>query len=63
MARVRVFLMLALIALGCALLVASYAPRPATALWVGGVSHGSHFSAAEPLNATQQNWGGLHASR
>lgn len=53
MARARFFLALALVATGCALLVASYEPRPASAQWVGGVSHGSHFSAAVPLNATQ----------
>lgn len=53
-ATARFFLMVALLAVGCALLVASYAPRPVTAVWVGGVSHGSHFSAGEPLNTTQQ---------
>lgn len=35
-ATARFFLMVALLAVGCALLVASYAPRPATAVWVGG---------------------------
>lgn len=39
MARIRFFLMLVLIAAGCALLVASYAPRPVCAVWVGGGSH------------------------
>lgn len=34
-ATARFFLMVALLAVGCALLVASYAPRPATAVWVG----------------------------
>lgn len=40
MARVRFFLMVAFIAAGCALLVASYAPRQHVAQWVGGGSHG-----------------------
>lgn len=37
MARARFFLMVAFIAVGCALLVASYVPRPHVAQWVGGV--------------------------
>jgi hypothetical protein len=55
MATARFILALVLVALGCALLIVSFEPRPVTALWVGGVSHGSHFSAREPLNATQRN--------
>jgi hypothetical protein len=39
MAHVRFFLALALIAAGCALLIASYSPRPMVACWVGGGSH------------------------
>lgn len=35
MATARFVLALILIAAGCALLVTSYAPRPATACWVG----------------------------
>lgn len=41
MATARFFLMVAFIAAGCALLIASYASRPATAVWVGGSSHAS----------------------
>lgn len=40
MSRARFFLMVAFIAGGCALLVAANEPRPATAVWVGGGSHG-----------------------
>jgi hypothetical protein len=54
MATVRFFLALVLVALGCALLICSFEPRPVVAQWVGSGSHGSHFSAAEPLNTTQQ---------
>lgn len=39
MATARFFLMVVLIAAGCALLIASCAPRPATAVWVGGGVH------------------------
>lgn len=35
MDRARVFLVLVLVALGCALLIVSNEPRPATAVWVG----------------------------
>lgn len=59
MARVRIFIVLVLLALGSALVITSYAPRAATAVWVGGGSHGRHFSAAEPLNTTQQIRGPL----
>lgn len=43
MATARFFLMVAFLAVGCALLVASYAPRPVVAVWVGGGSHASIF--------------------
>lgn len=39
MARVRIFLMLAFVVVGCALIVASYAPRPVVAVWVGSGVH------------------------
>jgi hypothetical protein len=45
MATLRFFLALALIAAGCALLVASFAPRPVPAVWVGGV-HAATLLAA-----------------
>jgi hypothetical protein len=35
MRHLRLVIALAFIAVGCALLIASYAPRPATAVWVG----------------------------
>lgn len=54
MANVRFFFALVLLALGCALLIVSFEPRPAAAVWVGGVSHGTHFSPREQLNTTQQ---------
>jgi len=41
--RTLAFLAVALIAAGAALLVASYAPRQATAVWVGGGSHAAIF--------------------
>lgn len=41
MAHVRLFLALTLIAAGCALLIASYAPRPVGAVLVGARVHGS----------------------
>jgi hypothetical protein len=44
-----------LCAVGAALLLAAELPRPASAQWVGGVSHGAHFSAAVPLNLSQMN--------
>lgn len=39
MRHIRLVVSLALIAAGCALIVASYAPRPVTAMWVVGGSH------------------------
>lgn len=43
MATARFFLALALIALGCALLICSFEPRPVVAQWVGGGVHASIF--------------------
>lgn len=43
MATARFILALFLVALGCALLICSFEPRPVVAVWVGGGSHASIF--------------------
>jgi hypothetical protein len=39
MARLRFFVVLVLLAAGCALLISSYEPRPAAGVWVGSGVH------------------------
>ena len=41
MATLRFFVALCLVALGCALLIVSFEPRPVTAVWVGSGVHAS----------------------
>ena len=51
-AHARFVLAIALIAAGCALLVASYAPRPATAEWVGVGLHDASLLFLSPRETT-----------
>ena len=51
-AHARFVLAIALIAAGCALLVASYAPRPATAQWVGTGLHDASLLFLSPRETT-----------